>query len=34
LKYVIVVFTENHANEREPIPQIAVRVMKGMKEAR
>ena len=34
LKFVIVVFTENHANEREPIPQIAVRVMKGMKEAR
>jgi beta-lactamase class A len=34
LKFVIVVFTENHANDREPIAQIVARVMKGMKEAR
>lgn len=34
LKFVIVVFTENHANDREPIPQIAARVMKAMKEAK
>lgn len=31
LKFVLVVFTENHANDREPIPQIAAQVMKGMK---
>ena len=34
LKFVIVVFTENHANNREPIPQVAARVMKGMREIR
>jgi beta-lactamase class A len=34
LKFIIVVFTENHANDRGPIPQVAARVMKGMKEAR
>jgi len=34
LKFVLVVFTENHANEREAIPQIATRVMKGMREAK
>jgi beta-lactamase class A len=33
LKFVLVVFTENHANEREAIPQIATLVMKGMKGA-
>ena len=33
LKFVIVVFTENHANERDAIPQIATLVMKGMKRA-
>jgi beta-lactamase class A len=32
LKFVIVVFTENHANDREPIPQVAARVIKGLKE--
>ena len=31
LKFVLVVFTENHANERDAIPQIATLVMKGMK---
>lgn len=30
LKFVIVVFTENHANKREPIPEIAAKVMKGL----
>ena len=34
LKFVIVVFTENHANDREPIPQVVARVMKGMKDVR
>jgi len=34
LKFVLVVFTENHANEREAIPQIATLVMKGMRGAR
>ena len=33
LKFVLVVFTENHANEREAIPQVAMLVMKGMKGA-
>lgn len=31
LKFVIVVFTENHANEREPIPVIAAKVMNGLR---
>ena len=31
-KFVIVVFTENHANDREPIPRVAARVIKGLKE--
>jgi hypothetical protein len=30
LKFVLVVFTENHANEHEPIPAIAGKVMEGM----
>jgi hypothetical protein len=30
---VLVIFTENHANDREPIPSIAFRVMNGMKGA-
>ena len=34
LKFVIVVFTENHANDREPIPQIVARVIKGIREAK
>ena len=33
LKFVLVVFTENHANERDAIPQIATLVMHGMKGA-
>ena len=33
LKFVLVVFTENHANEREAIPSIALRVINGMKGA-
>jgi len=32
LKFVIVVFTENHANNREPIPAVAARVIKGLQE--
>ena len=34
LKFVIVVFTENHANDREPIPQMTARVIKSMREAK
>lgn len=30
-KLVIVVFTENHANDHEPIPAIAAKVIEGMK---
>ena len=33
LKFVLVVFTENHANERDAIPQIATLVLNGMKGA-
>ena len=33
LKFVIVVFTENHANERDALPQVVSLVMKGMKGA-
>ena len=32
-KFVLVIFTENHANERETIPSIALKVMNGMKGA-
>ena len=32
LKFVIVVFTENHANNREPIPAVAAKVINGLKE--
>jgi len=32
LKLVVVVFTENHANDHEPIPAIAAKVLKGLKE--
>lgn len=32
LKFVIVVFTENHKNDREPIPAVATKVMNGLKE--
>jgi beta-lactamase class A len=30
LKFVLVVFTENHANEHEPIPAIAAKVIAGL----
>lgn len=32
LKFVLVVFTENHANEQAPIPTIAGKVIDGLKE--
>ncbi len=32
-KFVLVIFTENHANDREPIPSIALKVINGMKGA-
>ena len=31
-KFVLVIFTENHANDRGAIPAIALKVMNGMKE--
>ncbi|MGQ0542302.1 MAG: serine hydrolase [Blastocatellia bacterium] len=31
LKFVLVIFTENHSNEREPIPLIAGKVIDGMR---
>jgi beta-lactamase class A len=31
LKFVIVVFTENHKNEREPIPAVAAKVIEGLR---
>ena len=31
LKFVIVVYTENHANEKEPIPMIAGKVIDGLR---
>ncbi|MGD9587453.1 MAG: serine hydrolase [Pyrinomonadaceae bacterium] len=34
LKFVIVVFTENHANDREAIPSIAMKVIKALKESK
>lgn len=34
LKLVLVVFTENHANDLEPIPAVAAKVMKALKESR
>ncbi|MFN6964303.1 MAG: serine hydrolase [Pyrinomonadaceae bacterium] len=33
LKFVLVVFTENHANDREPIPAVAARVIAGLRAA-
>ncbi|MEO5858295.1 MAG: serine hydrolase [Pyrinomonadaceae bacterium] len=33
-KVVIVVFTENHANDREPIADVATRVLKALKESK
>ena len=33
-KFVLVVFTENHANDREPIPAIAAKVYSRLKETR
>ena len=32
-KFVLVIFTENHANDREAIPAVALKVMNGMKGA-
>jgi beta-lactamase class A len=32
LKFVLVIFTENHATEREPIPTIAGKIIDGLKE--
>ena len=34
LKFVLVIFTENHANDREPIPSIATRVIRKMRESK
>ncbi len=34
LKVVIVVFTENHSNDREPIPSVVTRVLKALKETK
>lgn len=34
LKFVLVIFTENHANDREPIPTIAAKVFSKLKESR
>ena len=34
LKFVITIFTENHANERDALPQVVTLVMKGMKGAK
>lgn len=34
LKFVIVVFTENHANERDPIPTIAAKVLTDCAESK
>jgi beta-lactamase class A len=31
LKFVLVVFTENHANDREPIPALAAKVLERMR---
>jgi hypothetical protein len=32
LKFVLAIFTENHANEREPIPTIAGKIIDGLRE--
>jgi len=34
LKLVIVVFTENHADDHEPVPSVAAKVIKALKESR
>ena len=34
LKFVIVVFTENHANDKAPIPTIAGKVLDGLRKIR
>ncbi|MGD9629992.1 MAG: serine hydrolase [Pyrinomonadaceae bacterium] len=34
LRFVLVIFTENHANDREPIPQLANKIIEGLKEIR
>ena len=31
LKFVVAVFTDNHANEREPIPSIVGKIINGMR---
>jgi beta-lactamase class A len=33
LKFVLVIFTENHASDREPIPSIAAKVIDGIRRA-
>ena len=34
LKFVLVIFTENHANDREAIPAIAAKIIRKMRETR
>ena len=34
LKFVLVIFTENHANDREPIPAIAAKIIRRLRESR
>jgi beta-lactamase class A len=34
LKFVLVIFTENHANDREPIPAIAAKIIRRLRETR
>jgi beta-lactamase class A len=33
-KFVLVIFTENHANDREPIPAIAAKIIRRLRETR
>jgi beta-lactamase class A len=34
LKFVLVIFTENHANDREPIPAVVWKIIEGLREAK
>lgn len=34
LKFVLAIYTENHANDREAIPMVAARVIKGLKDSK
>ena len=34
LKFVLVIFTENHANDREAIPAIAAKIIRKLKESK